>query len=84
MTWARSSLRRLRDAPAAAAGTALLVLVTAFVFALGPRVLDALADQTVRDEVRAADPVNANLQLTEIARLEAVAPDTLGAVRLRG
>ncbi len=84
VTWLRSSLRRLRDAPAAALGFALLVFVTALIFAAAPRVVDALADRAVRDELRAAEPAAANLQLTELTRLRPGAGAPLDEVRAQG
>ena len=54
MGWTRLALRRLRDDRAATLGLALLVLVTAFLAALAPRVLAGLADSAVRAEVASA------------------------------
>ncbi len=84
MRWIGSSFRRLREAHLDALGVALLVLVTAFVFAAAPRLIDSLASQAVRDEVRAAPPVSANLEVTEVMR---IAPGTgagLDRVQLHG
>jgi putative ABC transport system permease protein len=84
MTWLRSSLRRLRDAPATAVGFGLLLFVTTFLFAAAPRAIDALATRTVRAELRAATPVARNVELTRITRLEPTGSDPLDSVRLGG
>ena len=54
MGWTRLALRRLRDDRAATLGLALLVLVTAFLAALAPRVIAGLADSAVQTEVASA------------------------------
>ena len=55
----------------AALGLAVLVLVTAFVFALAPRVLDRVADDALRAEVAAATPAERNIQLLQERRVDA-------------
>jgi putative ABC transport system permease protein len=75
MTWLMTSLRQLRVERTAAVGLATLVFVTAFVFAVAPRVLDVVADTALRDEVSAAPPAQRNLQLLEERRLN---PDPSG------
>src|SRR6266545_3610475 len=77
MAWLLLSLRRLRGERVPALGLAALVLVTAFVFALAPRLLDRVADTSLRDEVRAAHPAVANIQLLRERRIEP--GDTSGA-----
>ena len=84
MRWIRSSLRRLRDAPLDALGIAVLVLITAFVFAAAPRFVDTLATQAVRDEIRAAPPVSANLAVTEVTRITAGTGAGVDGVLLHG
>ena len=59
MGWTRLALRRLRDDRAATLGLALLVLVTAFLAALAPRVIAGLADSAVRAEVGIRDGLGA-------------------------
>lgn len=77
MTWLMSSLRRLRIERTAALGLTILVFVTAFAFALAPRVLDTVADRALRDEVAGAAPVERNLQLLGERRVN---PDPRGAM----
>ena len=54
MRWLVIALRRIGDDRAATAGFAVLVLVTALLAAMAPRVLATLADDAVRAEVGAA------------------------------
>ncbi len=54
MRWLGLALRRIRDDTGATVGFAVLVLVTALIAALAPRVLAGLADHAVRAEVGSA------------------------------
>ena len=84
MGWLRMSLRRLRLAPVQTAALALLVGVTALVFAVAPRALQSTGDAILRDELQAA-PVDArSLELVQLARIEAGSPDLLANVSTRG
>jgi putative ABC transport system permease protein len=65
MAWIGFALRRIRDDRAATLGLALLVLVTALLAALAPRVLASLADGAIRTAVETAPPVARNVQLLE-------------------
>lgn len=82
MAWILSSLRRLRQDRAPAFGLAVLALVTAFAFALAPRVLDRVADEALRNEVAAARPAARNIRLIEERRI--VPRDGVEAVRAVG
>ncbi len=69
--WIRSALLRLREERLAGLGLALLVLITAFVFATAPRALDAAGDRVLRDEVAAAGLDARNIVFVEEARIPA-------------
>src|SRR5690348_10137747 len=85
MGWLRLALRRLRDDRAATLGLALLVLVTAFLAALAPRILAGLADESVRAEVQAAPVTARNIALIEDRGIAAgPADDPLALVRDAG
>ena len=57
MRWTWMALKRIGDDRGATVGFAVLVLVTALLAALAPRVLSSLADEAVRAEVRNAPVV---------------------------
>jgi putative ABC transport system permease protein len=78
------SLRRLRDDRPAAIGLMGLVLMTAFVFAVGPRLLGQVADRALRDEVAAAPASVRDIQLVQERRIGPGAGDPLGAVDAAG
>jgi putative ABC transport system permease protein len=78
------SLRRLRDDRAAAVGLIGLVLITAFVFAAGPRLLGQVADRALRDEVASAPASVRDIQLVQERRIGPGAGDPLGAVDAAG
>jgi putative ABC transport system permease protein len=80
MAWLLLSLRRLRDARVAALGLALLVLVTAFVFGLAPRLLDRMADEALQSEVGAASAVARNVAFVEERRITAGTDDPMEPV----
>ncbi len=84
MAWLAMSLRRLRDDRAAALGLMGLVLITAFVFAAGPRLLGQVADRALRDEVAAAPASVRDIQLVQERRIGPGAGDPLGAVDAAG
>ena len=65
MGWTRLALRRLRDDRAATLGLALLVLVTALLAALAPRVIAGLADSAVQAEVASATASARNIALLQ-------------------
>jgi putative ABC transport system permease protein len=65
MRWTWVALKRIGDDRGATIGFALLVLVTALLAALAPRVLAALADEAVRAEVRSAPVVARSIVLLE-------------------
>ena len=83
MAWLTTSLRRLRHDRASAVGLFALVLVTAFVFALGPRLLTQVADQALRDDVAAAPAAVRDIQLLQDRRIGPAGGDPLGAVDVR-
>ncbi len=84
MAFVIASLRQLRIERTAALGLAVLVLMTAFVFALAPRVLDAVADGALRDEVTAAAPVERSIQLVAERRVRPDPRDAMFGVRTLG
>jgi putative ABC transport system permease protein len=65
MTAAGLWLRRLRDDAVAVAVLGSLLLVTAFVFGLTPRLLDRLAQDALEREVAAGSPFARNVQLVQ-------------------
>ncbi len=67
-------LRRLRLEPGPALALAGLVLATAFVFALGPRLLTATADDALRTTVAGYGVADRNLELVEQTRICACDP----------
>ncbi|MFL5679606.1 MAG: hypothetical protein ACJ77B_03310, partial [Chloroflexota bacterium] len=69
MPWLRLSLRRLRDERVPTAALAALVLVTAFVFAVAPRLLTRVADDSVHLELSRASGFDRNVQLVQETRL---------------
>src|SRR4051812_37180527 len=85
MAWIVLSLRRIRDDGPAVAGLALLVLVTAFVAALAPRVVASLADDAVRAQVRAAPALARDIALEQHLLIgSGPADDPLSFVRAAG
>lgn len=84
MAWIRVALLRLRDERLSAIGLAGLVLVTAFVAAATPRLLDHVADDTLRATVAEAPAVRRNIQLVQEDHLESQDPaDPFSAVTTR-
>ena len=75
MSWIALSLRRLRDARLAALGLSALVLLTAFIFGLAPRLLDRIADEALRSSVAAESALARNVQFLEDRR---IAPSPAG------
>ena len=71
MAWLRLALLRLRDERLSAIGLAALVFVTTFVAAASPRVLDHVADDTLRQTVAEAPAVRRNIQFIEDWRYDA-------------
>jgi putative ABC transport system permease protein len=67
--WSTMALRRLRDAPVAAVGIALLVLATAFLFALAPRLLDKVATDALQGEIERASTADRGIQLVQERRI---------------
>ncbi|HEU4672942.1 MAG TPA: hypothetical protein VFS32_08595, partial [Candidatus Limnocylindrales bacterium] len=67
-------LRRLRHEIGPSLGLATLVLVTAFVFALGPRLLTATADDALRTTVAGYRAADRNVELVEQTRICACDP----------
>ena len=65
MAWVGVALRRLRDDRAATAGLIVLVLVTALLAALSPRVIARFADDAVRTQVAAAQPAARSIALIQ-------------------
>ncbi len=85
MGWTMLALRRLRDDRAATAGLVALVLVTALLAALAPRVLAGLADEAVEAEIGTAPAAARNLALYQHRVIdEGPADDPLAPVRAAG
>ena len=83
--WIGVALRRLRDDRAATAGLIVLVLVTAFLAALSPRVIARFADDAVRTQVAAAQPAARSIALIEHLLIgPGPADDPLSFVRAAG
>src|SRR5512143_3646756 len=80
----RIVLRRLAQARAFALGLAVLVLVTAFVAALGPLVLGRASDTTLQQAIAAAPVDVRNLQLLVRGRIWPTGGDPLGTVTATG
>jgi putative ABC transport system permease protein len=59
------ALRRLRDDRAAAIAVALVVLVTATIFAAAPRLLDRIGDDALQDTIRGAASFDRTLAVIE-------------------
>ena len=78
------AIRRLRDERAAALGLAILVLVTALVFGLAPRLLDRAADGALRGVVDEAGAFARNIALIQERRLEVPNDDPFGPVTETG
>jgi putative ABC transport system permease protein len=78
------ALRRLRDDRAPAIGLALLVLATATVFGVAPRVIDRVADDALHGVVSAATPFNRNIALIQQQILPADPEEPLKEVDQRG
>ena len=85
MRWMGLALRRVGDDVGATVGFAVLVLVTALIAALAPRVLAGLADTAVRSQVAAA-PVEARDIVLLQNRIYGLGPadDPLAQVRRAG
>jgi len=85
MAWTLVALRRLRSDLAPTLGVALLVLATALVAALAPRVLATVADHALRSEIAAAPAAARNIVLLSHAIVEDGPPgDPLAGVRAEG
>lgn len=74
------SLRRLRDERVPVVGFVLLVMVTAFAFALGPRLLEQVSNGALRTELAAAPSAERNLRVIEVARGTALPLEQLSDV----
>jgi putative ABC transport system permease protein len=77
-------LRRIRVEPVAIAGVGLVVLVTAFVFAVAPRLLARTADDALRTTVARSAVASRNLQLDERTRICACGDQPLSGVESEG
>ena len=84
MAWLAMSLRRLRQDRAATIGLFTLVGITAFVFAIGPRLLSQVTDRALRDEVAAAPAAVRDIQLIQERRIGPAVGDPMGAVDAAG
>ena len=65
MAWIVLALRRVRADLVPTLGLVVLVLVTALVAALAPRVLAALADGAIRDAIAGAPPAARSIVLIQ-------------------
>ncbi|MBI3746214.1 MAG: hypothetical protein HY264_06755 [Chloroflexi bacterium] len=80
----RLALLRLRDERLSAIGLAGLVLVTAFIAAATPRLVDHVADDTLRATVAEAPAVRRTIRLVQEDRLPADDPaDPFSAIKAR-
>ncbi len=85
MAWTIVALRRIRMDLAPTLGVLVLVLATALIAALAPRVLASLADDAVRGAVAAAPAAAQNIVLAEHTTLGEGPPgDPLAEVRAAG
>jgi putative ABC transport system permease protein len=85
MAWTCLALRRLRDDRAPTAGLLVLVLVTALVATLAPRVLARLADDAVQTEIAGVTASARNLVLQQHRRLPSGPDeDPLAEIRTAG
>ncbi len=85
MRWTWMALNRIADDRGATIGFAALVLVTALLAALAPRILASLADEAVRAEVRNAPAVARSIVLIENRVFgDGPADDPLARVREAG
>ena len=84
MTSVLVALRRLRDDRIPAIGLALLVLVTATVAGLAPRILERVGDDALQGVTAAADPVQRDITLFEEELIPADAGDPLKLVQEEG
>ncbi len=80
MAWLRVWLRRVRDDKIAALGLVVLVVVTAFLAALAPRVLERVSDDAIQTEVEATPSNDRDIQLTQVQHFGSRPLDTLGDV----
>jgi putative ABC transport system permease protein len=78
------ALRRLRDDPAPAIGLALLVLATATLFGIAPRLIDRVADDALHGVVAAATPFNRNIALIQDQILPSDPDQPLRLIEQRG
>ncbi len=85
MHWTVLALRRLRDDLAPTIGLLILIVVTAFLAALAPRVMASLADDAVRATVAAAPVADRNVQVIRHQLVgDGPAGDPLEQVRAAG
>lgn len=83
--WTLVALRRMRSDVTPTLGLAVLVLVTALVAALAPRVLASLADDALRNEIGAAPAAARNIVLVSHMLAQDGPPDDpLAGVRAEG
>jgi putative ABC transport system permease protein len=73
--WIVTSLRRLRDERLTAVAVSFLVLVTAFIAAATPRLLDRTGDDALQTTLAQARPADRNIQLIREDRYEPVPND---------
>ena len=84
MSWLTVQLRRLADSRAATGGLIGLALVTSFLFAIAPRVIDTQADVALRSTVDAATSGTRNIAVSQTGRIAAASPDPLAAISTDG
>ena len=84
MAWLVVSLRRLGQERIPAVGLVLLVLVTAFLLAVAPRLLGRVSDDALRAEVYGASAAVRNIQLIQERRLGTSTGDPMSAVDAAG
>lgn len=84
MAFLMASLRQLRTERTAALALGTLVLATALLFSIAPRVLDVVADRALRDEVSAAEPVERSIALVAERRVRPDPRTAMAAVATLG
>jgi putative ABC transport system permease protein len=71
VSWLTVQLHRLADARAATGGLIALALVTSFLFAAAPRVIDARADDAMHATINGATSDTRNLAVSQTGRISA-------------
>ncbi len=81
IAWLGLTFRRLRDERSSAIAFFLLVLVSSLLAALAPRLLDRVADGTLRSELLAQPVAPRSIQLIEEQRINPSSDDPMGGAK---